>query len=50
MQRIAGLVPVGVVFAADNVQEVALGEAEVAGVGAGIGGFVVVESLDYLLR
>lgn len=43
MQRVAGLVPVGVVFAADDVQKVALGEAEIARVGARVGGLVVVE-------
>lgn len=49
MQRVAGLVPVGVVFAVDDVQEVALGEAEVAGIGARVGGLVVVEGF-YDLR
>jgi hypothetical protein len=39
VQRVAGLVPVRVVFAADDVQEVALGEAELVG----IVGLVVVE-------
>lgn len=39
VQRIAGFVPVGVVFAVDDVQEVALGEAELVRVG----GPVVVE-------
>ncbi len=48
MQRVAGFVPVCVVFAADDVQEVALGEAEVAGVGVGVGGLVVVEGFDDL--
>ena len=46
LQRIAGLVPRRVLLAADDVQEVALGEAEVAGVGGG----VVVEGLDDLQR
>jgi hypothetical protein len=47
-QRVAGLVPIGVVFAANYVQEVALGETEVAGARVGVGGVVVVEGLDDL--
>ncbi len=43
VQRVAGLVPVTVVFATDDVQEVALGEAEIVGVWARVGGLVVVE-------
>ena len=39
VQRIAGFVPVGIVLAVDDVQEVALGEAELVR----IGGLVVVE-------
>jgi hypothetical protein len=39
VQRIASFVPVGVVLAVDDVQEVALGEAELVRVG----GLVVVE-------
>ena len=50
VQRIAGLVPIAVVFAADDVQEVALGEAEVGRVGGGVGGRVVVEGADHLQR
>lgn len=48
MQRVAGLVPVGVVFAADDVQEVALREAEVARGWGRVGGLVVVEGFDDL--
>jgi hypothetical protein len=46
LQGIAGFVPRGVFLAADDVEEVALGEAEVAGVGRR----VVVEGLDDLRR
>lgn len=45
MQRVACLVPVGVVLAADDVQEVALVEAEVVVV---VGGTVVVEGFNNL--
>lgn len=48
VQRVAGDVPLGVVFAVDDVQKVALGEGEVAGVGAGVGGCVVVKSFNNL--
>jgi hypothetical protein len=50
VQRVARLVPVRVVFAADDVQKVALREAKIAvvRVGVGGGGFVVVERLDDL--
>lgn len=47
MQRVACLVPVGVVLAADDVQEVALGEAEVV---VAIGGLVVVEGFNNLCK
>ena len=43
MEGVAGLVPLVVVLAADDVQEVALGEGEVAGAGGCVGGVVVVE-------
>lgn len=45
VQRVAGLVPLLVVFAADDVQEIARGEAQEASVGGSVGGArVVVES------
>jgi hypothetical protein len=50
VQRVARLVPVAVVLTADDVQEVALGEAEIAGVGARVGRLVVVEGFDDLRR
>ena len=43
VQRVAGFVPVAVVFAADDVQKVALGKGKIGRVGAGVGGLVVVE-------
>lgn len=47
VQRVACLVPVGVVLAADDVQEVALGEAEVV---VAVGGAVVVEGFNNLRK
>lgn len=44
-QGIAGLVPVGVVFSADDVEEIALGEGQFRRAGSRL---VVVESLDDL--
>jgi hypothetical protein len=45
VQRVAGLVPLLVVFAADDVQEIARGEAQEASVGGSVrGARVVVES------
>jgi hypothetical protein len=48
VQRVARFVPVAVVFAADDVQEIALREAEVGRVGARVRGRVVVEGFDDL--
>jgi hypothetical protein len=48
VQWVAGFVPVGVVFTADNVQEIALRKGEVAGVRAGVGGLVVVKGFNDL--
>lgn len=45
-QGIAGFVPVGVVFSADNVKEVALAEGEFVWVAGG--GLVIVEGFDDL--
>lgn len=51
VQGIAGLVPLLVVFAADDVQEVARGETEEARVGRGVGrACVVVECFYDLCR
>lgn len=51
VQRVAGLVPLLVVFAADDVQEIAGGEAQKASVGGSVGGAgVVVEGFYDLGR
>jgi hypothetical protein len=43
VERVAGLVPVRVVFSSHDVEEVALRKAEVARLWVGVGGRVVVE-------
>ena len=50
VQRIAGLIPVGIVFAPHYVQEVALREAQVPCGVVGVGRGIVVEGLDNLRR
>jgi hypothetical protein len=49
VERVTGLVPVRVVFASHNVQEVALRKTEVARLWIGVGRRVVVEGFYNLL-